>query len=164
MKQTRIVFILGIVLLLSLSIAFAHEEETFAEGQALVESKVSCDNLTQEQLAAIGEWYMEQMHPGTSHEIMDAMMGLEDNPERDLAFHSSLGEQFYCGQTSNASYTYGMMNGYSYGMMSGFGSMMNWGYGTSSWWLWCILGFIIIAAIIFAVVFWGVYYLIRRKK
>lgn len=163
MKQTKCLFILGLVLLLSMSIAFAHEEDTFAEGQALVENKVSCDNLTQEQLAAIGEWYMEQMHPGTSHEIMDAMMGLEDNPERDLAFHNSLGKQFYCGQTSNATYTYGMMNGYSYGMMSGFGSMMNYGYSTSSWW-WGILGFIFIAAIIFAATFWGAYYLIRRKK
>ncbi|HII66348.1 TPA: hypothetical protein HA295_06280, partial [Candidatus Woesearchaeota archaeon] len=68
-----------VILLLSIVVVLAQEshDSEIEEGKKLVESKMSCDKLSNEQLEAIGDYYMEQMHPGEAHEIMDNMMGGE---------------------------------------------------------------------------------------
>ena len=58
-------------------VGFVVAAEDVSEGKQLVESKADCSTLSDSQLEAIGEYYMEQMHPGESHELMDAMMGGE---------------------------------------------------------------------------------------
>ena len=63
--------------ILSISFVLANEEETFAAAEKIIKQKTSCDALTDDQLESIRDYYMEQMHPGELHEIMDERMGGE---------------------------------------------------------------------------------------
>jgi len=80
MKKIMLVF--GIFLLsISLVLANGDHQSEIEEGKKLVDSGISCDKLTDEQLESIGEYYMEQMHPGEQHEAMHKMMGMEEDWE-----------------------------------------------------------------------------------
>ena len=94
---------------------FVSANENFTEAEKLIGEKVSCDNLSEEQLEEIGDYYMEQMHPGESHEYMDKMMGGEGS-ESLRAMHIQMARSIYCDEE-------GMMNMMSNGAMSS--SMMN---------------------------------------
>ncbi len=106
-----------IITLLSLSPILAHSEEDFSQAQALINQSISCDQLTDEQLELMGDYYMEQMHPGEAHEYMDQMMGGEGSKSLRQV-HINMASNIYCGE--NTSYRYGMM-----GMMGG---MMGYNY------------------------------------
>lgn len=108
-----LVFIAGIVLLLNINLVFAQEHD-FAEAKQLIDSGINCEKLTDEQLEAIGDYYMEQMHPGESHEIMDRMMGGEGS-ESLKQVHINMARRLYCND--NISMNNGM-GGY-WGMMGG---------------------------------------------
>ena len=69
----KIFFAIMVVLLLNIGIASAHEHN-FDETKQLIDSGVSCDKLTDDELESMGDYYMEQMHPGEAHELMDQMM------------------------------------------------------------------------------------------
>ncbi len=137
-----------VLLALALMLAFvpvvsAHGNETFSAAEALISAHMPCANLTQDQLSGIGDYYMEQMHPGAAHEQMDAMMGGDGSPALE-AMHIRMAEAFYCsgqdavdaGNASGSAWGggYGMMGGWSasdafysggYGMMGGaMGQMM----------------------------------------
>ena len=120
----KIFFAIMVVLLLNMSIAFVHEHN-FDETKQLIDSGISCDKLTDEQLEFIGDYYMEQMHSGEIHVIMDEMMGGEgsDNLKQ---MHIQMAKRFYCDGGFN-----GMMSG---DMMGGTG------LNGSSWWMMSILG------------------------
>ncbi len=82
----------------------AHSDETLLEAEHLVEEQISCDELTNTQLAAIGDYYMEQMHPGEEHEYMDEMMGGEGSESLE-AMHINMAYRFYCdGSYENSEY------------------------------------------------------------
>jgi|SRR3989338_5833725 len=110
------------VLLLVLSLVAASEPEEIAEGKKLIESKISCASLTDDQLESIGEYYMEQMHPGEAHKLMDQMHGGEGSAQLNQ-MHQLMAKRFYCNE--NTSFGMGMMMGYGSGMMSGLGMMGN---------------------------------------
>ncbi|MFH1256768.1 MAG: hypothetical protein V1494_05765 [Candidatus Diapherotrites archaeon] len=122
------------VMLFSALLIFAGPTETgisqeIAEGKQLVDSGASCSSLNDGQLEAIGEYLMEQMHPGEAHELMHQMMGFEEGtPEHD-AMHINMAEHMYCGNFTSTEYAgySGMMNGYGYstpyGMMGVNGMM-----------------------------------------
>ena len=114
MKKT-IILVLGI-LLTSLILVSANEnhQTAFEEGKNLIESKVSCDNLSDEQLETIGDYLMEQIHSGEAHEAMDEMMGGEGS-ESLKQMHINMAKTMYCGEGGS------MMGS---GMMGGSGSMM----------------------------------------
>jgi hypothetical protein len=112
----KIVTILCTVVLLS-SLGLAHGEETFAHAEELIDAKVDCDTLTDDDLEKIGDYYMEQMHPGEAHEAMDAMMGGEGS-EQLRKIHINMARSFYCGDHSMMEA--GMMN-----MMMGRSGMMD---------------------------------------
>lgn len=158
----RRILVLFVCMLVISSISFVaadgdHEEE-IEEGRLIVEAKTSCDELTDEQLEAVGEYYMEQMHPGALHDAMHEMMGLEEDTEEHEQFHITLAQRMYCGEG-----TYGMMgynNGMGYGMM---GMMYGFGAWDSSWSFWNFV-YIVMVAFIFAIVFWAVYLLVKRGK
>jgi len=156
----RRIFTVLILFLLSISFVVAHKEDTLAQGEAIVQAKTSCDALSDEQLEAVGEWYMEQMHPGALHDAMHTAMGLEEGTDEEEKFHMLLAQRMYCGDTNAY---YGMMGGYGmmgYGMM---GMMYgNWGW-FFLWFLWILL-FIIIFAAVFALVFWLVWKSLNKKK
>src|SRR3989339_434109 len=121
MKRTILIlaiFLLSIVVVLAQE---SHDSE-IEEGKKLVESKMSCDKLSNEQLEAIGDYYMEQMHPGEAHEIMDNMMGGEGS-ESLKQVHINMARRIYCNE--NIYIGYGMMgSGGMMGMMNMMGGGM----------------------------------------
>jgi len=94
----------------------AHEEE-IATGKALVEKKIPCEQLSEEQLEAIGDYEMEQMHPGEAHEQMDEMMGGEGSDSLKQ-MHIMMAKRLYCQENSGGMMPM-MMN------MMGSGNMMD---------------------------------------
>ncbi len=150
----KIISIFGILLLLNIGLVAAngehsHESE-IEEGRELVGSEVSCDELTAEQLEVIGEYYMEQMHPGEAHEAMDEMMGGKGS-ESLRNMHIQMARNMYCGEGMGG----GMMG--SGGMMGNkaydynrYGGMMNM-VGSNIWpFSWFGMG-----GLVFMVLFWG---------
>ncbi len=134
--------LLVFVLLATSVIAQDMHDDDIARGEQLVADNADCSTLDNEDLVAIGEYLMEQMHPGEQHELTHQHMGIEEGtPEHD-AVHLTMARTMYCGQ--------GMMGGMmGPGMMRG--TMMNYQnagmhygtYGMMSTWgsvLWTIFG------------------------
>lgn len=179
-----LIFVFLIIFLLSTSLVLSHEEGDFAKAEEIIKSNASCSQLTEEQLELIGDYYMEQMHPGDAHEIMDERMGGEGS-ETLRQMHINMAIRFYCNEYSNSMMgtMMGMMGmgmmgtsmmGYSnigntnilggenmaYNMM-GYGMM---GSGTLGASLFGIVYFVLVA-FVFSVIFWGTYnWLIKNKK
>jgi putative membrane protein len=161
-------FLYFMMLALIFSLAAANVGHDFTEAKQLVDSKTSCNELTENQLEHIGDYYMEQMHPGESHERMDNVMGGEGS-ESLRQMHIALAKRMYCNDISGmAQYGMGGMIGRGMigdsmqtkayartrGMMSGFGPLgWHWGY-----------------AFLFNIVFWAiivwliVWIIIKSKK
>ncbi|MBI2558701.1 hypothetical protein HYW20_05235 [Candidatus Woesearchaeota archaeon] len=131
--KKHIIFFL--IFIFSIGFVFADAEE-FAEAKKLIDAKTPCFKLTESQLEIIGDYLMEQMHPGQAHEAMDKMMGGEGSQSLRL-MHIAMAKRIYCNDF-NSSASYGMMG---YGMMgtglntkANYGGMMtmmggNFGYG-----------------------------------
>ena len=138
MRKT-LLLIMSMVLLLNVNIVFAHEHD-FAETKQIIDSGVSCDKLTDEQLESFGDYYMEQMHPGESHELMDNMMGGEGSDSLKQA-HITMARRLYCNENVGGMMGGGMMNmmmgnnmmGSGSMNMMGSGMMGNYGYGFGYW-------------------------------
>ncbi|MBI2135468.1 hypothetical protein HYU06_00160 [Candidatus Woesearchaeota archaeon] len=129
----KIFGVIGIILVIvafslsTLTLAFANDEELggIELGKQLVDSKASCDTLSTDQLEAVGDYIMEQMHPGGQHEVMENMMG-GDGSETVKSAHITMAQHMYCGN-----YSYGKDSGNlggcgmmgNKGMMSGSGMM-----------------------------------------
>ncbi len=152
----RIFLIFSIFLLAFSSFALAHagDEEEINLGKALVEEKVPCNELSEVQLEAIGEYVMEQMHPGEAHELMDKMMGGEGSQQLSVV-HIQMARQVYCNEatpfTGMMRYSYMMGQGGMMRMMFGSGAgMMGFGYG--GWWMLLLLTLLL--ALIVLVVLW----------
>ncbi len=138
----KIILIITMILLLNIAMVSAHEHNA-EEAEALIDSEISCDELTDEQFEMIGDYYMEQMHPGEAHEMMDEMMGSEGS-ESLKQMHINMAEMIYCGEGEMMD-SNGMMN-----MIMGGGNMMDSGgmmnmmgsgmMGSSFWWIWMIVG------------------------
>ena len=135
----EILFIILVVILFSFIVS-AQEEHNFTETKQLIDSGISCSELTNEQLEDIGDYYMEQMHPGEQHEMMDEMMGGEGS-ESLKQVHINMGLTFYCGEVGVMSS--GMMN-----TLMGRGMMGNWGYSGTNFWIFNILFIIVIVLLI----------------
>ena len=152
---------------LILTSVFANEESDFVEAKRLIDSKIDCNQLSDDRLELIGDYIMEQMHPGEAHELMDQMMGGEGSA-RLRAIHISMAEQFYCGDKNyiggGMMGSGGMMNMMGGGMMAngimGYGMM---GYGSGLLGVWSILylllliGLIVLIAVI-------IYRLLKNPK
>ena len=108
MKKIILIGILGIIFFSFLVVA--QEEHDFSKTKQLIDSEISCNELTNEQFEEIGDYYMEQMHPGEAHEYMDEMMGGEGSDSLKQV-HINIARRVYCNEN-----VYGMM---SYGMMGG---------------------------------------------
>src|SRR3989338_6346773 len=125
MKKTMISVLFFVVLINSV---LAQEEHDFTETKQIVDSGVSCSELTNEQLEEIGDYYMEQMHPGEAHEIMDNMMGGEGSKSLKQV-HINMAKRLYCNE--NVYIGYGMMG--SGGMMNMMGRGMMGNYYPASY-------------------------------
>jgi len=114
----RILLVFGILLLgMAFVSANGDHASEIEEGRELAESGISCDELSDGQLEAIGEYLMEQMHPGEAHEAMHEIMGMEEGTEYHERVHVDMAKMMYCGE--NVMMGSGMMG--SCGMM---GDMM----------------------------------------
>lgn len=128
----KIITIIFAVLLL-FGVVFAEEELNFTQAMSIIDNKTNCNNLSLDQLEQIGDYYMEQMHPGSAHEVMDDMMGGEGSVSLSQ-MHISMADRFYCSQFDdyNSNYNYGgysMMGG---NMMGGRGMMYDSYYDSSN--------------------------------
>ena len=150
----KILFIICMIFLLGVGIVFAHEHN-FAETKQLIDSGISCDKLSDEQLEAIGEYYMEQMHPGEAHELMDKMMGGEDS-ESLRKMHINMAKTIYCNESGmmGSGEMMGMMNMMDGGMM-GSGEMMGNSGSVFGYWSFInILYIILLIGVIILVYIW----------
>lgn len=155
----RKIFVACLLVLLSLSFLLvdAHGEEDFAQAEGLIKNKISCDELADEQLELIGDYYMEQIHPGEAHKIMDERMGGEGSATLRQA-HINMALSFYCGQHQTMTAGTmdmmmgrnkgGMMNMMGYG--SGYGMM---GYG-GYWGFYNLLLIILLLGLVVLVYLW----------
>ena len=109
----KIILLSTLIILFSFLVA-AQEEHDFSEAEQLIDSGISCSNLSDAQLESIGDYYMEQMHPGEAHEYMDKMMGGEGS-ESLKQVHINIARRVYGNENVG-----GMMGG---GMMFGRGMM-----------------------------------------
>ncbi len=149
------------MLLLSVSLVSAHEHN-FNETKQLIDSGISCDKLTDEQLEAMGDYYMEQMHPGEAHEMMDKMMGGEGS-ESLKQMHIQIAKRLYCNEDAGGMMGGSMMNMMMGNNMMGSGMMGNYPsyYGYNSFWniLWLVFLIGVIVLII-----WLIYKLTKKGK
>lgn len=107
-------------------------QQEINEAKSLIDSKADCKNLSDSQLEIIGEYYMEQMHPGEAHGLMHKMMGLEDGSGAEGQFHIQMARGLYCGEPGGMMGSGGMM-----GMMNTMGGQTNMMRGlTSNWGCW----------------------------
>ncbi len=123
MKKLFVIPLL-LVLLSALALATMPQQE-LNEAKQLIDSKNDCQTLTDSQLELIGEYYMEQMHPGEAHEFMDQMMGGEGS-ESLRQVHINMAKRLYCNQ--NIYVGYGVMGPGMMGANSRMGPWMmnNW--------------------------------------
>ena len=129
------------MLLLGVSLVSAHEHD-FDETKQLIDSGIGCDKLTDEQLESIGDYYMEQMHPGEAHEMMDQMMGGEGSDSLKQV-HIQMAKRLYCNEDVGG--MMGMMNMMGSGMMGNYPAY----YGYNNFWnvLWLVFLIGVIALI-----------------
>lgn len=162
MKNRNLYLIIALILVLGFNFISAHGEDTFAEAEEIIQQKISCDDLTKEQLEILGDYYMEQMHPGEQHEIMDGMMGGEGS-ESLKQTHINMGLSFYCGEHDVMSgEIMDMMMGRS-GMMSSGNMMGNFGnYKTYGIFPWLFMILIIVALVLLIV--WLINQLQNKKR
>ncbi|MEK6983845.1 MAG: hypothetical protein AABX33_04695 [Nanoarchaeota archaeon] len=158
----KIMFVLAVILLLNLSLANAHiTQQEINEVKSLIDSKADCKSLSDHQLEIMGEYYMEQMHPGESHELMHKMMGLKEGSEAEEQSHINMAKAIYCGE-ANAFGSGGMMGGGMMGMtmnkIMGYGMMGSYpaSYAHSNYGYWNILWVLLFATVIFLIV-WIIY-------
>ena len=136
------VLILVVILLLNLSLANAITQQEIKEAKSLIDSKADCKSLSDSQLEIIGEYSMELMHPGESHEAMHKMMGIKEGSEAEKQFHISMAKTIYCGESG------GMMGGGMMNMMMGGSNMMGYGMTGSTGYGYRYFGFINVLFII----------------
>lgn len=107
----KIIYFSVIFLVLSLSIAsvYAVTQEELNQAKALINSNISCNKLSNDQLEIIGEYYMEQMMPGEAHKRAHEMMGLKEGSEAEEQFHINMAKRSYCGENISIMAGGGMM-------------------------------------------------------
>lgn len=154
MKKLLLLSIVNVLLLslISLTFVMATEGEIFKEAEKIIQQKISCNELNDYQLEILGDYYMEQMHPGELHEIMDERMGGESS---DLLrqVHMNMGKMFYCGE--QRAMPMGMMNMMmgrgNYGMMGGY-PLSYYGSANSHGFIFNVLFFLIIIILAIALI------------
>ena len=164
----KVLFIMAIILLLNLGLVSAINQQEINTAKSLIDSKTSCKSLSDSQLEIMGEYYMEQMHPGESHELMHQMMGLKEGSEDEEQFHINMAKAIYCGE-ENVFGSGGMMSGGMMGMMMGgnmgYGMMGNnpFGYGYGYWSFWNIIWSLFWIGLIILVI-WLIYKFIIKRE
>lgn len=152
----RIIFILILIfgIIGSFSV-FAHGVEEEAKGKAILEKletkEISCENLTDDDFEALGEYFMGQM-TDDSHEAMNNMMEQMMGKEGEEQMHIAMGKRMSNCQP-DAPMPQNMMSGGMMGMMPMTGMMGENNY----FWLniiTYILSWIFLIVAIIALLYW----------
>ena len=98
MKKIVSLSVLFLILSLSTISVYAVSQDELNQAKALIDSNISCNQLTNDQLEIMGEYYMEQMMPGEAHERAHQMMGLTEGSEAEEQFHINMAKRIYCGE------------------------------------------------------------------
>ena len=161
MRKT--ILVIFAVLMLTLNLVNAITQQEIKEAKGLIDSKVDCKSLSDAQLEIIGEYEMELMHSGDSHEAMHKMMGLKEGSEPEKQFHINMAKTIYCGESSGMMGG-GMMSMMMGGNMMGYGMMGNYGYGFGYGSFINILYIILLIGLIILVYLWIVKLLKNTKN
>ncbi|MBS3075379.1 hypothetical protein J4429_02875 [Candidatus Pacearchaeota archaeon] len=113
MKKIISLIVLFLILLFSIMPVYAVSQDELNQAKVLIDSNISCNQLANDQLEIMGEYYMEQMMPGDAHERAHEMMGLTEGSEAEEQFHINMAKRIYCGENVAS------------GMMAGRGMMGN---------------------------------------
>ena len=140
---------MAIILFLNLNLVNAITLREINEAKNVIDSKIDCKSLSNPQLEILGEYYMEQMHPGESHEIMDNMMGGEGS-ESLKQVHINMAKRLYCNE--NVYIGYGMTGSGGMMNMMGRGGSYPASYDYSNYSYWNIFWILLFAAAIFLIV------------
>lgn len=151
----KIIYLIFVFAMFFTSIGYAHEQEDFDNVVRLIQSKIPCDQLSDEQLELMGDYFMEQMHPGELHEIMDERMGGEGSIQLKNV-HINMARMFYCGESNvmpmsmmNMMINRGGENMMDYNYNTGFGMM--YGLGWFGWILMILFWIAIVLLIIWII-------------
>ncbi len=150
------ILLVGIALIVFSSfISATIDNQTRSQAEQIINNKISCSNLTDNQLEVLGDYYMEQMHPGQAHEIMEQRLGGEDS-EQVRQTHIAMAKMFYCGNTGAMSDA--MRSQVLQGSGGMMGGMMNWAWGSNQYGsgpfvlTWIIM--ILVILLIIAAIYW----------
>ena len=150
-RMKKIIFAMITVLLLSFGLVNAITPQEISEAKNLIDSKADCKSLSESQLEIIGEYYMEQMHPGEAHELMHRMMGLAEGSKAEKQFHINIARTIYCSEGKIIGG--GMMN-IMMGGNAGYGMMENYGYRFGYWNFLNVLYILLLIGLIILVYLW----------
>lgn len=151
-KLIKLILFAAILILVVASLTIVNGEENFSKAEKIIEQKISCGNLTNDDLEILGDYFMEQMHPGELHEIMDERMGGEGS-ESLRQVHINMGRIFYCGESqTNYSGMMSMMMGRSGAMYQGMMNNYYRNYDSQNYFTGFLINLFLIVLIILVVV------------
>ncbi len=173
MKKLLIIILLFFVVI---SFAFAHSEDAelnaeIQKGKELFEKlqqgKITCQDLTNEDFHAIGEYAMELMVGGSDHLLMNQMMERMHGKEAEEQMHINMGKRF-----SGCEVSYSRSN-WMMGPMMGYWEWWNF----SNWKGWSIFApifaivgvfwmliILVVPILVLILLILGIIYLIKRLK
>ena len=143
----KILFLASIALLLGIGLSSAITQQEISEAKGLIDSKITCDKLTDNQLERIGEYYIEQMHTGNSHVQMHKVMGIQEGSDAERQLHINMAKTIYCGESGGMMGSGGMMNMMMGNNMMGGGTIGNYqtyGFGLNTMYVILVFGLIIL--------------------
>ncbi|HLC61873.1 MAG TPA: hypothetical protein VJI52_02555 [Candidatus Nanoarchaeia archaeon] len=163
-NKVKMQLVLISLMLVIFSAAAYSAEDEFAEAKSLIDTKTPCLQLSESQMELIGDYYMEQMHPGTAHTAMEQMMGGEGSESLRL-MHIAIAKRVYCNDySSSANYGmmgFGMVGNRNGGMMNmalsgmmGSGTMGGYSYGLGYWSFVNVLYLLLLVGLIVLVYLW----------
>lgn len=88
--------LIAVFMVASLMSVSAITPEEIKEAKGLIDSKTDCKGLSDSQLEIVGEYLMEQMHPGDAHEQMHSMMGIAEGSAEEKEYHITMAKSMYC--------------------------------------------------------------------
>ncbi|MEM1974217.1 MAG: hypothetical protein QXN68_05465 [Thermoplasmata archaeon] len=173
MKKLLIIILLFFFVI---SFAFAHSEDAelnaeIQKGKELFEKlqqgKITCQDLTNEDFHAIGEYAMELMVGGSDHLLMNQMMERMHGKEAEEQMHINMGKRFSGCETgyNRSTWVMGPMMGYW-----GWWNFSNWkGWSIFApifaivgvFWMLIIL---VVPILVLILLILGIIYLIKRLK
>jgi len=112
------IILLVVLVVFSFGVYAESDHGDFSEAKNIIDKKIPLEDLTEVQLEQLGEYYMEQLHPGDAHERMDAMMGGKGS-ESLRQMHINMGKNYYNAILSGEDIPQGGMVGTGMGGMMG---------------------------------------------